>query len=106
MRYKFIDTPILDGISVHETYENVIVLVPTVCSVHRLIFPHPDRFHRQVRIIFFYQNKINPKYFYRMNYWVLIQSFLHRLYFVRHQPQTPGMQIRFMFLIIQALPVS
>ncbi|XP_018568434.1 nuclear pore complex protein Nup160 homolog isoform X2 [Anoplophora glabripennis] len=47
VRYRFIDTPILDGISVHETYENVIVLVPTVCSVHRLIFPHPDRFHRQ-----------------------------------------------------------
>lgn len=48
VRYKFSDTPILDGVSIHETYENVVVLVPTVCSVHRLKFPHPDRFHRQV----------------------------------------------------------
>ncbi|XP_072392736.1 nuclear pore complex protein Nup160 homolog [Diabrotica undecimpunctata] len=47
VRYKFTDTPILDGVSIHETYENIIVLVPTVCSIHRLIFPHPDRFHRQ-----------------------------------------------------------
>lgn len=56
VRYKFSDTPILDGVSIHETYENVVVLVPTVCSVHRLIFPHPDRFHRQVR-----KNKILGK---------------------------------------------
>ncbi|XP_017773941.1 PREDICTED: nuclear pore complex protein Nup160 homolog [Nicrophorus vespilloides] len=47
IRYKFIDTPILDAITIHETFENVIVLVPTVCSVHRLIFPHPDRLHKQ-----------------------------------------------------------
>lgn len=48
VRYKFSDTPVLDGISVHETFENVIILVPTVCSVHRLVFPHPDRLHKQV----------------------------------------------------------
>lgn len=48
VRYKFSDTPILDGVSIHETYENVVVLVPTVCSVHKLLFPHPDKFHRQV----------------------------------------------------------
>lgn len=47
VRYKFVDTPILDGVSIHETYENVVVLVPTVCSVHRLVFPHPDKYHRQ-----------------------------------------------------------
>ncbi|RZC33085.1 nuclear pore complex protein Nup160 -like, partial [Asbolus verrucosus] len=47
IRYKFVDTPILDGVSIHETYDNVVVLVPTVCSVHRLIFPHPDKYHRQ-----------------------------------------------------------
>ncbi|CAH1156010.1 unnamed protein product [Phaedon cochleariae] len=51
VRYRFTDTPILDGVSLHETYENVIVLVPTVCSVHRLIFPHPDRFHRQDELL-------------------------------------------------------
>lgn len=47
IRYKFADTPILDGVSIHETYDNVVVLVPTVCSVHRLVFPHPDKYHRQ-----------------------------------------------------------
>ncbi|XP_019873892.2 nuclear pore complex protein Nup160 homolog isoform X2 [Aethina tumida] len=47
IRYKIVDTPILDGVSIHESIDNVIVLVPTVCSVHRLVFPHPDRFYRQ-----------------------------------------------------------
>ncbi|CAH0554990.1 unnamed protein product [Brassicogethes aeneus] len=47
IRYKIVDTPILDGVSIHESIDNVIVLVPTVCSIHRLVFPHPDRFHRQ-----------------------------------------------------------
>uniref|UniRef100_A0A1Y1M1R8 Uncharacterized protein n=1 Tax=Photinus pyralis TaxID=7054 RepID=A0A1Y1M1R8_PHOPY len=42
IKYRFIDTPILDGITIYETPENVIILVPTVCSVHRLIFLHPD----------------------------------------------------------------
>lgn len=48
VRYRFVDAPILDGISIHETYENVIILVPTVCSVHKLTFPHPDCFYKQV----------------------------------------------------------
>ncbi|XP_022905074.1 nuclear pore complex protein Nup160 homolog [Onthophagus taurus] len=43
IRYKFVDTPILDGITIHETHTNVIILVPTVCSVHRIIFPHPTK---------------------------------------------------------------
>ncbi|CAG9862053.1 unnamed protein product [Phyllotreta striolata] len=46
IRYKF-DTPILDGVSIHEILDNVVILVPTVCSVHRLIFPHPNIFHAQ-----------------------------------------------------------
>lgn len=49
LRYRFIDSPIIDGISVQETQENVIILVPTVCSVHRLRFPHPSLFHKQVK---------------------------------------------------------
>lgn len=48
VRYRFIDTPVLDGISIYETFHNVIILVPTVCSVHRLIFPHPDVLHKKV----------------------------------------------------------
>lgn len=55
IRYRFVDTPILDGITIHETYGNVVILVPTVCSVHRLIFPHPNRLHRQVVVKFIIQ---------------------------------------------------
>lgn len=45
IRYKFSDAPILGGICIEETYTHVHVLVPTVCSVHILQFPHPDRLH-------------------------------------------------------------
>ncbi|KAL3841807.1 hypothetical protein ACJMK2_019908 [Sinanodonta woodiana] len=43
LKYRFQDTPILGGISVHEVHGNVIILVATVASVHRLVFPHPSR---------------------------------------------------------------
>lgn len=58
VRYRFVDTPILDGISIHETSINVIVLVPTVCSIHRLVFPHPDRLHRQVSLLNLFVNVV------------------------------------------------
>lgn len=48
VRFRFTDTPILDGITIHEFYGSVIILVPTVCSVHRLVFNHPDKIHKQV----------------------------------------------------------
>lgn len=51
IRYKFVDTPILNGISIHETSDSVMMLVPTVCSVHRLVFPHPDVLYNSVRLI-------------------------------------------------------
>lgn len=41
VRYKFQDAPILNGISIHERGSVVIMLVPTVSSVHRLTFLHP-----------------------------------------------------------------
>jgi len=41
--YKFQDSPLLDGVSVHESWGHVMILVPTVSSVHRLSFPHPTR---------------------------------------------------------------
>ncbi|XP_074031669.1 nuclear pore complex protein Nup160 isoform X2 [Leptinotarsa decemlineata] len=63
VRYRFTDTPILDGVSIYETYENVIVLVPTVCSVHRLIFPHPERFHRQDELLGAYTDLSVPSIF-------------------------------------------
>lgn len=47
VRYKFMNTPILDGISIHETINSVIILVATVASVHKLTFPHPNKIHKQ-----------------------------------------------------------
>ena len=46
VRYKFTDTPILDGISIHETVNSVIILIVTVSTVHKLSFPHPERIHK------------------------------------------------------------
>ena len=43
VKYKFVDTPLLPGITVHESWGNVVVLVPTVGSVHKLSFPHPAK---------------------------------------------------------------
>lgn len=41
VRFRFQDTPVLEGVSVHETNSHVVVLVATVSSVHRLMFTHP-----------------------------------------------------------------
>ena len=43
IRYRLQDTPIVGGVSISESQGHVIVLVSTVASVHRLIFPHPCR---------------------------------------------------------------
>ena len=43
VKFRFVDTPLLPGITVHESWGNVVVLVPTVGSVHKLSFPHPSR---------------------------------------------------------------
>ena len=50
VRYRFQDTPLLGGTSVHEHQGKVIILVTTVASVHRLVFPHPNKIHRPVSI--------------------------------------------------------
>ncbi|VVC32071.1 Hypothetical protein CINCED_3A016039 [Cinara cedri] len=43
VRIHFRDSPVLDsGISVYETSEFVVLLVPTACSCHRLTFPRPS----------------------------------------------------------------
>ncbi|GLH07082.1 Nuclear pore complex protein Nup160 homolog, partial [Gryllus bimaculatus] len=42
LRIRFQDTPVLEGVSVHEAEKAIVVLVATVSSVHRLSFPHPD----------------------------------------------------------------
>lgn len=51
VRFRFTDTPVLDGITIHEYYGSVIILVPTVCSVHRLVFNHPDKIHKQDELL-------------------------------------------------------
>ena len=43
LRLKFQKTPVLEGISVHETIDKIHILVATVGSVHRLSFPHPKK---------------------------------------------------------------
>jgi len=44
VRIHFRDSPVLEsGISVYETLESVVLLVPTACSCHRLTFPRPNR---------------------------------------------------------------
>lgn len=48
VRFRFQDTPILGGITVHEQHGNVVLLLVTVASVHRLIFPHPSKLQRFV----------------------------------------------------------
>lgn len=48
VKFHFQDTAILGGVSIHEAQGYVIVLVPTVASVHRLIFPHPGKLQKTV----------------------------------------------------------
>lgn len=44
VRYRFQDTPILSGgVGIFESFGNVIVLVATVSSVHKMVFRHPAR---------------------------------------------------------------
>ncbi|GAB6031618.1 hypothetical protein CHUAL_009380 [Chamberlinius hualienensis] len=40
---RFHDTPVLDGVGIFETRNEVLILVATVSSVHRIILPHPQK---------------------------------------------------------------
>lgn len=40
--HRFADTPVLEGLSVHETRQYVYILLATVSSVHRIRLPHPN----------------------------------------------------------------
>lgn len=50
------------GVSVFELPGSVVLLVTSVCSVHRLIFPHPDIIHKQVSCFILVLRKKNPFY--------------------------------------------
>lgn len=52
LRYRFTDTPILEGISIHETANSVVILVATVSSVHCLSYKHPDKILVQASYVF------------------------------------------------------
>ncbi|KAH8034825.1 hypothetical protein HPB51_003112 [Rhipicephalus microplus] len=41
LRLRFQHTPLLEGVSIFETRNNLVVLAATIASVHRLSFPHP-----------------------------------------------------------------
>lgn len=43
LRVRLQNTPILEGISVNETQDEVIILLATIGSLHKLRFPHPRR---------------------------------------------------------------
>lgn len=47
VRYKFQDSPVLEGLTIHETHQGIVVLVCTVSSIHRLRFSYNDRGNRQ-----------------------------------------------------------
>lgn len=67
VRYRFTDSPIINGISIQETENNVVVLVPTVCSVHRLTYPHPSNFHKQDELLGSHPNLAAPSVFSKAN---------------------------------------
>ncbi|KAI4883556.1 hypothetical protein NFI96_023353 [Prochilodus magdalenae] len=47
IRLKFLHCSVLPGgVHIHETLNNVIVLIVTNLSVHRLVLPHPTRMYR------------------------------------------------------------
>lgn len=64
IRYKFQNTPVLEGVSIHETKSHVVILVATVSSVHRFSFPHPYK-------------QYNPDYFSKHHPDLGIKSIFH-----------------------------
>ncbi len=48
LRLRFFGGAVLGGVSVHEAHGHVLLLVATTTSVHRLIFPHPNKLDKNV----------------------------------------------------------
>lgn len=48
IRYKFTDSQVLDGLTITETMNRLIILVPTVSSLHVFTYPHPERLIKKV----------------------------------------------------------
>ena len=61
LKVQFLDGIILPMLHIFETYSHVIVLAATTNSVHRIIFTHPERLQRHVRlfeVIWFLTNQL------------------------------------------------
>ncbi|EDO48975.1 predicted protein, partial [Nematostella vectensis] len=52
IQLRFTDGKLLPKVSVYESAGNVILLIATTTSVHRLVFPHPDRLPKHVSTFF------------------------------------------------------
>lgn len=50
LKLRLQNTPILEGISVNETPDEVVILLATIGSLHRLRFPHPRRLPHPVTL--------------------------------------------------------
>lgn len=51
VKLKFTHCTVLPGgVSIQETLNNVIILICTNQSVHRLVLPHPTRMYRSVSV--------------------------------------------------------
>jgi len=65
LRLKFQNTPILDGVSVNETQNEIYILIATVSSVFRITLPHPHKLNT-TNLAFnfssFFKNKSNITY--------------------------------------------
>lgn len=56
VKIKFTHCTVLPGgVAIQETINNVIILVCTNQSVHRLVLPHPSRMYRSVSICVYTQ---------------------------------------------------
>lgn len=65
LRLKFQNTPILDGVSINETQNEIYILIATVSSVFRITLPHPHKLST-ANLAFgfssFFKNKSNITY--------------------------------------------
>lgn len=43
VRLRFQHTPVLQGVSFHETHDQVIILIATVSTIHKVCLPHPRK---------------------------------------------------------------
>lgn len=62
LRLKFQNTPILDGVSINETQNEIYILIATVSSVFRITLPHPHKQSTANPAFSFFKNKSNLTY--------------------------------------------